>query len=205
MTETNGASLKQMQKIASDRNDRLEGGFAWRMLDLLISFAAIIIFVFAIRATVFEPVRVDGSSMLETLQHNDYLFVEKLSYAFTAPQKGDIVICYYPDEYYASRGVDYKTRVKRVVATEGDTVEARDGKLYVNGLAADEPYLDSARARTERIDTPVTIGKGEVYVLGDNRISSNDSRNELVGPIPIARIVGKAHFVVFPFDHWHGV
>ena len=162
-------------------------------------------FVLAIRAVVLEPVRVDGSSMLDTLQNNDYLFVEKLTYAFTQPKVGDVVICYYPDDYYAARGVAYNTRVKRVVAVAGDIVEAYDGKLYVNGAAVSEPFLSADRAYTDRIDQPVTVGEGEVFVLGDNRVSSNDSRNPLVGAIPISKITGKAHFIVFPFNRWHGV
>ena len=78
-------------------------------------------------------------------------------------------------------------------------------KLYVNGAAVSEPFLSADRAYTDRIDQPVTVGEGEVFVLGDNRVSSNDSRNPLVGAIPISKITGKAHFIVFPFNRWHGV
>ena len=121
--------------------------------------------------------------MLDTLFDGDYMFVEKLTYAVSEPKAGDIVICYYPDSYYEARNKGYYTRVKRVVAVAGDTVQIKDGVVYVNGKLLDEPYLSPDRSVTDGADTPVTIGEGEVYVLGDNRPNSNDSRNALVGPI----------------------
>ena len=205
MIKRQNGAIKAMQKRAAERNEKLAGGRFWRILDLVISLLSVAVLVIAIRATLVEPVRVQGSSMLDTLQENDYLFVEKLTYAFTTPKVGDIVICYYPDAYYEANQKAYRTRVKRVVAVEGDVVETKGGLLYVNGEAVDEPYLSEQRSNTDRIETPVTVGKGEVYVLGDNRVNSNDSRNGLVGAIPLERIVGKAHFVVFPFKHWHTV
>ena len=205
MTERETEERKRMQRLVEERNDRLNGGRLWRVVDLVINLVAIFVFVFAIRATVLEPVRVDGESMLDTLQNNDYLFVEKVTYALSSPQVGDIVICYYPDEYYEVSNKAYRTRVKRVVAVAGDTVETKDGVLYVNGEPVNEPYLSASRSKTERITTPVTVGEGEVYVLGDNRVNSNDSRNSMVGPIPLERIIGKAHFVLLPFSHWRTV
>ena len=201
----NGADRRQMQKLAEQRNERLAGGALWRTLDLGLTLLAVVVFALVLRGTVVTPVRVDGSSMLDTLQNNDYMFVEKLTYAFSAPKVGDVVICYYPDEYYAATGKAYYTRVKRVVAVAGDTVKTADGKLYVNGVAVSEPYLSASRSYTDGVDTEITIGAGEVYVLGDNRVNSNDSRKALVGPIPLERIVGKAHFVVFPLAHFHEV
>lgn len=200
MRNPDRAIRKRMQSIASRRNESLKEGKRWRVIDTVISFVAVVVFVLAIRATVLEPVRVDGSSMLDTMQHNNYLFVEKLSYAFGTPKAGDIIICYYPDAYYTADGQNkaYRTRVKRVVAVAGDTVETRDGVLYVNGVAMEEPYLSEERGRTTGIETPITIPEGTVYVLGDNRVNSNDSRKSLVGPIPLEKIVGKAHFVLFP-------
>ena len=91
------------------------------------------------------------------------------------------------------------------MAVAGDTVQTVDGALYVNGVCAEEPYLDKERGLTTGLETPVTLQSGEVLALGDNRINSNDSRNPLVGTIPLERIIGKAHFVIFPLSHLHGV
>ncbi len=208
MKNQNGADeamRHKMLRIAEKRNERLEGGLPWRLLDLFLTLAAVAVFALALRGGILEPVRVDGTSMLDTLHHNDYMFVEKLTYAVSKPKAGDIVICYYPDEYYEVKDLAYRTRVKRVVATAGDTVQTIDGALYVNGKAVSEPYLSLTRQRTTGIETPITLGEDEIFVLGDNRPGSNDSRNALVGPIPLCRVVGKAHFVIFPPSRWHGV
>ena len=205
MRNANGAEIRKMRALAEKRNERLDGGGFWRTLDLALTLFAVVVFALAVRGAIIEPVRVEGSSMFDTLENGDYMFVEKLTYAFSAPQKGDIVICYYPDEYYETFQKAYRTRVKRVVAVAGDTVQTVDGALYVNGVCAEEPYLDKERRLTTGLETPVTLQSGEVLALGDNRINSNDSRNPLVGPIPLERIIGKAHFVIFPLSHLHGV
>lgn len=203
MRDNNGA--KPLQKEAAKRNEKLSGGAPWRTLDLCLTILAVLVFATVLRGAVLEPVRVEGSSMLETLQPSDYMFVEKVSYAFEKPKVGDIVICYYPDAYYEQSGKAYRSRVKRVVAVAGDTVQSIDGVLLINGIPLDEPYLSDAHSYTAGIETPIVVAEGEVFVLGDNRINSNDSRNALVGAIPLNRIVGKAHFVLFPFSHLHGV
>lgn len=205
MKKEKRSELIKMRRIVEIRNERLEGGRAWRWFDTLMTVLAVVVFALAARGVLIEPVRVEGNSMQDTLQSNDYMFVEKLSYALSLPQRGDIVICYYPDAYYEQQNKEYYTRVKRVVAVEGDTVQSQNGVLYVNGTAVDEPYLSADKSKTTGIENPITIQKGEVFVLGDNRTNSNDSRNALVGPIQLEKIIGKPHFVLFPFSHIHGV
>lgn len=197
--------LREMRKIIERRNDSLKGGAPWRILDTVITLIAVVVFALAVRAVLAEPVRVSGESMLDTLLDGDYLFVEKLSYAVSSPKRGDVVICYYPDSYYTAQNKDYYTRVKRVVAVAGDTVETRNGQLYVNGEAVEEPYLTESRSKTSGIESPVTVQEGTVFVLGDNRVNSRDSRDSRIGAIPLERIVGKPHFVLFPLSHFHGV
>ncbi len=206
MKTTNGAIQRELRREAERRNEKLDGGGLWRAIDLLITLLGVVVFALAVRGVLFAPVRVDGTSMIDTLLHNDYLFVEKLTYTVSTPRIGDVVICYYPDEYYTASGKSYNTRVKRVVATAGDTVQTIDGLLYVNGTPLTENYLAPfAYGRTTGIESPIMIAENEIYVLGDNRPNSNDSRNTLVGPIPMARVVGKVHFVLFPFDRIRGV
>ena len=193
--------IKALQKIASHRNERLKSGKLWRRLDFFVSLLAVVTVALLLRSVVAEPARVRGGSMQNTLHASDFLFVEKLTYVLHPPKTGDVVICYYPDEYYRMSNLAYQTRVKRVVAVAGDTVQTLDGRLYVNGRAVEEPYLTESLARTVGIEQPITIAPGEVFVLGDNRGNSNDSRHALVGAIPLERIVGKAHFILFPFSH----
>ncbi|MDO4852286.1 MAG: signal peptidase I [Clostridia bacterium] len=145
MKKPYGAELFRMRRIAERRNDKLHGAEVWGAFDLLLTMLAVVVFALAIRAVLVEPVRVEGESMLDTLQNGDYLFVEKLTYAVNEPKAGDIVICYYPDAYYQFRNKDYHSRVKRVVAVAGDTVETKNGALYVNGEMVDEPYLSENR------------------------------------------------------------
>ena len=197
--------LKEMRRIVERRNDSLKGGAPWRIFDTVITLIAVMVFALAARAVVAEPVRVSGESMCSTLQDGEYLFVEKLTYALSEPKRGDIVICYYPDSYYTSQNKAYYTRVKRVVAVAGDTVETRGGQLYVNGEAVNEPYLTKGKGTTAGIETPVTVEEGTVFVLGDNRTNSRDSRDSRIGAIPLERIVGKPHFVLFPLSEMRGI
>ena len=134
----------------------------------------------------------------DTLQENEVMLVDRLAYALKGPVRGDIVVCYYPDDYYENRGKSYHTRVKRVVAIAGDTIEAYDGTLYVNGEAVNEPYLTESRIGSMEIEKRV-VPAGCCFVLGDNRAVSIDSRDPEVGPIPYECVVGKVRLVLYPF------
>ena len=116
------------------------------------------------------------------------MFVEKVSHWFGCPERGDIIICYYPG--YT------ETCVKRVIATAGETIAVRDGKVYIDGAALDE----SAYWNGEMLGDfgPITVPEGEVFVMGDNRNASKDSRNPSVGTIPFLEIVGRVRAVILP-------
>lgn len=192
---------RSMKKAAEERNSRLKGGLLWRALDTAIFFFFVLTVIMSVRFFLIEPRGVKGGSMLDTFQDGDYVFVEKLTYAFSDPKKGDIVICYYPDAYYEAFHVDYATRIKRVMATAGDRVQSINGKLYVNYEPVDEPYLTEHRSQTTGITEPYIVPEGCVYVLGDNRINSTDSRSAVVGAIPISDIVGKVRLELYPDPH----
>jgi signal peptidase I len=136
---------------------------------------------------------VDGESMLPTLQDEEYVFMEKVTYWFSEPAYGDIVICSYPNRT--------ETFVKRVIGIEGDTVEIRDGTLYINGVADTAyyaAYMDNEMA-------PVVVPDHSVFVMGDNRNHSMDSTNSSIGPLPDSMILGKALFIIWPFDKIGGL
>ena len=199
--------IGKMKKLAEKRNETTEGGGLWRALDFLLYFLMVILIMFSVRAVVLDPVRVDGTSMIDTLSDKEVILVNRTAYAFTSPKRGDIVICYYPDEYYTETNQQYATRVKRVIAVAGERIELKDGCVYVNGVQIDEPYLNGRVTPENALlglleDGSLLEGnivpEGTVFVMGDNRPSSRDSR--LVGPIPLERVIGKAFTVVYPFE-----
>jgi len=193
-------TIAALRRQAEKRNESMEGGARWRTLDFVLSLILIMLSVFALRTVLFDPVRVDGKSMLDTLTDGEIMLVNRAAFAFSQPKRGDIVLCYYPDDYYAQPGKTYGTRVKRVVAVGGDTIEAKNGTLYLNGEAQDEPFLTPERIGAMTIARQV-IPEGSVFVLGDNREVSIDSRDPNVGPIPLSRVIGKVRLVMYPLTN----
>ena len=145
-----------------------------------------------IRTFVVELYLVDGPSMRPTLQHAQRLVVNKFIYHFRAPEKGEVLIFRYPKD--PSR--DF---IKRVIAVPGDTIEIKDGNVFVNGELQNEDYILSKC----RGDYPKsTIPEGHIFVMGDNRNNSEDSRFPDVGFVPFDLIKGKAMLVFWPLDAW---
>lgn len=157
------------------------------ILSWIVTFAVAIVLALGIRTLIFEPVRVEGHSMDYTLADDEYMIVTKYDYLFGEPERGDVVICHYPD-----RG---RTNfVKRLVALPGDTVSMLNGTLYVNGEPVDEPYITNHANYNMQART---LGENEYFVLGDNRSSSNDSH--IIGPISRDQIKGHVRCVAYPF------
>lgn len=159
----------------------------------IVSIIVALIAFVIIRTFLFTMIRVDGESMIETLQDGDRLFVSILDVKIRGVENEDIVICRYPDE-----GSTYF--VKRVIAQEGDTVEIRDGMTYVNGELRQEEYVDY---KAQQNFGPYTVPEGQVFVMGDNRANSRDSRR--VGALDEDLIVGKVQFIWWPFTRVGGV
>ena len=143
---------------------------------------ALLIHLFLAQAT-----RVEGYSMEPTLYGHQRLIIEKLSYRFHEPERGDIVVVRVPQ-------FD-KLLIKRVIGLPGETLEVREGIVYIDGAPLDEPYVNG-RPRGDY--PPLTIPEGYVFVMGDNRNNSNDSRS--FGPVPIENIVGHAWMRYWPPD-----
>lgn len=142
----------------------------------------------------FRTVSVIGSSMLPTLQNNDRII---LSAACLKPERGDVVVTCQP----AASDVIPDVLVKRVVATEGQTVDIdfEKGAVYVDGEALDEPYVNAPTYAREDFDSPVVVPENSVFVMGDNRNGSTDSRDGRVGFIRNDYILGRALFRIRPF------
>jgi signal peptidase I len=141
-----------------------------------------------IRLFLFEPTSVSGPSMRDTLFTGDQVIVDKLVYYISDPKPGEIVVFRAGD----------RDLIKRVVAVAGDTVEARNNQLYVNGKKIEEPYL-SKNAKTADFG-PVKVPKGYIFVLGDNRQNSTDSR--ILGPIPLSNVIGRADLIYLPISRF---
>lgn len=149
----------------------------------IFSLLAALAIALCLRFFVFEFIRVDGNSMETTLHNNEYVFMERVTFWFREPDFGDIIICTYPQHP--------DTYVKRVIGTGGDVIEISDGVLYINGEADYTYFQDQMNDFA-----PVVVPEGCVFVMGDNRNESLDSR--MIGPLTYDRIRGKAEFVIWP-------
>ncbi len=189
------------------------------------SIVIAIIIAFLIKGFLFDIVRVDGPSMAPTLTHNDRLIITKLAYD---PEAGDIVILdsNYTDreEYFdavaKSKGKDNLNffekfiegfnlpdslnkiyYVKRIIATEGQTVDLIDGAVYVDGKKLDEPYYTGETYPTDSATIyPYTVSEGCVFVMGDNRGNSLDSRASRLGEVDEDAILGKSQIRIWPLN-----
>lgn len=203
----------------NENKQKKKKSIAREILEWVLTIVAAVAIALPIRAFAFEMVRVDGGSMNSTLENGEIMFVSKFEYASTwlsfpwqddetkenaarittggNPQRFDVVICRYP-------GRGDTNFVKRVVGLPGDTVEVREGYLYVNGEKYDEPYIkDEYRKGSLNNYGPYEVPEGEYFVMGDHRNNSNDSRMQ--GSIPRNMIIGHARTVLFPFNEIRGI
>jgi signal peptidase I len=152
--------------------------------DLVISaVAAALIILF-----LYQPVRVEGTSMLPRLEDSDRLFINKFVYHVSAIDRGDVVVFHYPRD-------PEKSYIKRVIALPGDELRVDQGHVYVNGKLLSEPYVPS-EYQDDRSVAEMTLPPHEYYMMGDHRSISSDSRD--FGPVERSLIYGKAVFVYWP-------
>ena len=182
---------QDMLRMVARRNEHLNGSRAWDSMEYCIMLLLMVVIAFSIRSVLFEPMRVKGSSMENTLLQGDYMAVEKLSYIVKPMKRGDVVICYYPnnDEY---------TCVKRVIGLEGDTITIEGGIVSVNGVTLKEDYVTTGL--TSRHDGVYHVEEDCIFVIGDNRLVSKDSTDGEVGSIPQERVIGRVRRVLLPFS-----
>jgi len=156
--------------------------------DLLIAIGlALVIIVF-----LYQPVKVEGTSMAPLLSDQERIFINKFVYRFAPIERGDVVVFWYPLDRS-------KSFIKRVLALPGETIEIRHGAVYLNGELLPEPYVPPQYADVTDFG-PVRVPQGSYFVMGDHRISSNDSR--VFGPVASQYIYGRAVFAYWPVDHF---
>ena len=185
-------SKKELKKFRDAREELHKKDEPYRRAansDFIIYLLTLMAVAIFIRTFIFEPVQCIGISMYPTLVGGEGMFTEKLTYTVSAPQRDDIIICRYP--YHTEKCV------KRVIAVPGDRISISDGAIYLNGEKLDESaYWDGY---IEDSDMPeVTVPDKCLFVVGDNRNHSGDSRH--VGFIPYCQVKGKVRAVMTPFS-----
>ncbi|HLO12339.1 MAG TPA: signal peptidase I [Pseudoneobacillus sp.] len=168
-----------------------------KALAIAVALAAVIRYFF------FAPIVVDGLSMMPTLHNGDRMIVNKLNYKIGEPKRFDIIV------FHAPENKDY---IKRIIGLPGDRVEYKDDTLYINGKPYKEPYLDEYKKQV--IDGPLTdpftleekigrktVPEGQLFVMGDNRRFSKDSRH--IGTVPMEKVLGRTSIVYWPPEDFH--
>jgi signal peptidase I len=156
--------------------------------DLLIAIGlALVIIVF-----LYQPVKVEGTSMAPLLSDQERIFINKFVYRFEPIQRGDVVVFWYPLDHS-------KSFIKRVVGLPGETVQIRQGAVYVDGKIVPEPYVPPQYEDVSDFG-PKLVPLDSYFVMGDHRISSNDSR--VFGAVASRYIYGRAVFAYWPVDHF---
>lgn len=178
---------------------RPRSGFLVSLLKIIALIAFILILSTGIRVFVLQPYEIPSGSMEETIMTGDFVFSEKVSYYFRDVEPGDIVTFNDP----LSPG---RVLIKRVIAVGGQTVDINneDGLVYVDGMALDEPYTNGSPSyRLENsianVSYPYTVPEGELWVMGDNRTNSQDSR--FFGSIDASSVTGRGAMIYWPLNH----
>jgi signal peptidase I len=165
---------------------RKETLHAW-LRDIGIAVVASILII----TVLYQPVRVEGTSMQPGLRDQDRLFIDKFFFRFEKITRGDVVVFHYPRD-------PEKSYIKRVIGLPGDTVAIRQGRVFINGEPISEPYVPR-RYRDTRSMGELAVPPDEYFVMGDHRSISSDSRD--FGPVDRDLIYGKAAFIYWPADN----
>lgn len=194
--QTSTLDPSQQTTEATDQG-RKSSGIGKEIWDWTKAIGIAVILAVIIRTFFFSPTIVDGESMMSTLKDGEFLIVNKIVFRIGEPKRGDIII------FHATEKKDY---IKRVIGVAGDRIEMRDDQLYVNGELVPEPYLDENKEYWYKTEgTAFTqdfvvdrVPDNSVYVLGDNRRNSTDSR--ILKAISLDRVIGRADLSVWPLN-----
>ena len=167
------------------------------LIDWIVVIGVALLVAFVVRTFVLAHFVVDGTSMYTTLHDGDRVFVNKLSYRLHDPNRGDVVVL------HQITGASERDLIKRVIALPGETIEVRSCVVLIDGRVLDEPYLDPEVVTPGNCGgetAPVTVPADHVFVMGDNRAGSQDSR--AIGTIDEDDLVGRAFVVFWPQADW---
>ena len=189
------------------------------VLEIVLYSAIILAGVYLLPTYVMQRTIVDGDSMNDTLQTEDNLLVNKLSYRFSNPERFDVIVFYpngnaHPDTFFrfmkrlftpkkdsdSEAALEDDYYIKRIIGLPGETVEIRDEKIYINGEILEEDYGSTPADYAGVAGEPIILGEDEYFVMGDNRGGSRDSRD--IGPVKRENIDGKAVLRIYPFSEF---
>lgn len=169
-----------------------QGGALRWILETVLMVALAFALAQGIKAFVLQPYVIPTGSMEPTIMTGDRVLAEKLSFRWSTPQQGDIVVFDDPADRYPQL-------IKRVIAVAGQSVDIVDGKVIVDGEVLDEPYLDDVDTTPGTVAMPLVVPEGHVWLMGDNRPNSGDSR--FLGPQPVESVHGRAFAIYWPLSH----
>jgi signal peptidase I len=192
MIESPQSQPRSNRAPAAESKEPASTGFRRQFSNWIQDFGIAIGLALVIILFVYQPVRVEGTSMAPLLSDQERIFINKFVYRFEPIQRGDVVVFWYPLDHS-------KSFIKRVIGEPGETVEIRHGVLFVNGSRLAEPYVPDIFFDGSSFG-PIRVPADEYFVMGDHRDSSNDSR--VFGPVPRDCIYGKAVFAYWPADRF---
>ena len=181
-----------------------------RLIDYGIVAVVAIALALLVQAFLIKPYRIPSESMASTLRPGDRVLVNRVVYRLREPHRGDVMVFRYPED----RNVVF---IKRIVGVPGDTLQVREGRLWVNGRVADEPYVHRTTGRSDptaapgpvagstmrepwSLAQPYKVPADSYFVMGDNRTDSDDSR--FWGTVPRGDIIGEGFVVYWPLGRW---
>lgn len=187
---------KQEKRPMSQRRRRNRRRYyAYEILSLLLYGLFVYGLCVGVVRYVGQKTVVEGSSMSPCLEDGDSLIIDKLSYRFSEPGRFDIVVFQYlhrENSYY----------IKRIIGLPGETVQIAGGNIYINGELLEEDFGSAVMENAGRAAQPITLGRDEYFVLGDNRNLSSDSRDPMVANVSREQIVGRAFVCIYPFERF---
>lgn len=195
VNESPGLSNSTPEEIKQEQQAqrwKISGQRTWENIQIIVIALALALFI---RAFIAEPRFIPSDSMLPTLEVGDRLVVEKISYHFHSPVKGDIIVFDPPQQLQVQGYAKDQAFIKRVIGTPGETIQVQNGKVYLNNMPLTEDYIaESPHYQMEKVKVP----EDQLFVMGDNRNNSNDSH--VWGFLPKQNIIGHACFRFWPFS-----
>lgn len=176
---------------ADETSDAEHQSFGRWLFELVVMVAIAFGLATVVRTYVVQPYVIPSGSMIPTIEIEERVLANKFIYRFEKPKPGDVVVLDDPTG-------NVPTLIKRVIAVEGQTIDIEDGSVIVDGKRLDEPYTHGKRTEPGPVPLPLTIPEGYVWVMGDNRPNSTDSRS--FGPVPMSSVHGKAVLRIWPLD-----